>query len=195
MITSTTENNKLDNLLCSPANISQGRQKPDIDRYLIEQIECGCQNAMRTLYHKYYLSLTSLINMCLPRSQDKAKVLHNSFLDIWSGRKTWDRRQSVKVFILSIVKRKINALDEALRRTLTHDNAIKASKGEHSLSSKASDLQHQLSYLSPVHRGLLFLMHKENLSYEQIATIENCSVDSVKKQFLDLLKLLKTQST
>ena len=64
MITNTLETNKLDKFLSSPANISQGHQNPDIDKYLIEQIECGCQNAMRILYHKYYMPLTSLINSC-----------------------------------------------------------------------------------------------------------------------------------
>ena len=191
MITNTLETNKLDKFLSSPANISQGHQNPDIDKYLIEQIECGCQNAMRILYHKYYMPLTSLINSCLPHNQDKAKVLHNSFLDIWSGQKIWDRRQSVKVFILSIVKKKINALNELVKKTFTPNRAIKLSSDESDIKIKMSDLQHQMSYLSPAHRGLLFLLHKESLSYEQIAVIENCSVESVKKRFLDVSKRFK----
>jgi len=32
------------------------------------------------------------------------------------------------------------------------------------------------------------------VGYEQISIIENCSVESVKKQFLDLLRRLKTQT-
>ena len=193
MITNTLETNKLDNFLCSPANISQGHQNPDIDKYLIEQIECGCQNAMRILYHKYYMPLTSLINSCLTHNQDKAKVLHNSFLDIWSGQKVWDRRQSVKIFILSIIKKKINALSKAFKRPLSLNGDMKSSSDEYAPTFKESVLTHQLAYLSPAHRGLLFLLHKENLSYEQIAAIENSSVDSIKKQFLDLLRCLKRQ--
>lgn len=191
----TVDNNKSKNKPNSLANASRAHLTSEIDRYLIEQIECGCQNSMKTLYHKYYVSLTSLIKICLISGQDKAKVLHNSFLDIWSGRQIWDRRQSVKVFIFSIVERKINTFNEEIRRTLNQENDIKAYMGENDLFAKVSDLQHQLSYLSPAHRGLLFLIYKENLSYEQIAIIENCSVDSVKNQFLDLLKRLKPPST
>jgi len=191
MITTLTQNDKLENIAYSLANVSQGHQKPDIDRYLIEQIEGGCQNAMKILYHKYYISLTVLINMCLTQDQDKAKVLHNSFLDIWSGQKIWDRRQSVKVFILSIVKKKINALNELVKKTVTPYRAVKLSNDESDIKIKMSDLQHQMSYLSPAHRGLLFLLHKESLSYEQIAVIENCSVESVKKRFLDVSKRFK----
>ena len=161
------------------------------DRYLIEQIESGCQKSMKILYHKYCTSLTSLINSCLAHHQDKAKVLHNSFLDIWSGHKIWDRRQSVKVFLISIVKKKIDAVNDVFQRTLSPAGAMKS--GDSALTQKGSDLQCQLSYLSPAHRGLLFLLHKENLSYEQIASIENCSVESVKKQILHLLRRLKTQ--
>jgi len=193
MITTLTQNDKLENIAYSLANVSQGHQKPDIDRYLIEQIEGGCQNAMKILYHKYYISLTVLINMCLTQDQDKAKVLHNSFLDIWSGHKVWDRRQTVKVFLISIVKKKINAINQVLKKTLSPDEAMKFD--DSNLALKGSDLQGQISYLSPAQRGLLFLLHKENLSYEQIATIENCSVDKIKKQFLDVLRRLKVQVT
>ena len=183
----------LENLVDSLANASQGHQKTNVDGYLIEQIECGCQNSMKRLYHKYYKSLTSLINSCLTHNQDKAKVLHNSFLDIWSGHKVWDRRQTVKLFLISIVKKKINAINQVLKKTLSPDEAMKFD--DSNLAQKWSDLQGQISYLSPAQRGLLFLLHKENLSYEQIATIENCSVDKIKKQFLDVLRRLKTQVT
>jgi len=83
------------------------------------------------------------------------------------------------------VKKKINALKDVIIRPLSNVGEMKS-------SSDGSDIQNQLSYLSPAHRGLLFLLHKENLSYEQIATIENCSVDSIKKQLLDLFRRLKT---
>ena len=195
MITSALRNSKSERPVYSPANTTQGHQKSDVDRYLIERIECGCQNAMKILYRKYYTSLTSLINACLPNNRDKAALLNNSFLDIWSGQKVWDRRQSVQVFILSIVKKKINAFKDVIKRSSSNDGEMKSSSDGSDMKIIDSDIQHQLSYLSPAHKGLLFLLHKENLSYEQIATIENCSVDSIKKQFLDLLIRLKTPAT
>jgi len=128
----------------------------------------------------------------MTQDQYKAKILHNSFLDIWSGHKIWNRRQSVKVFILSIVKKKINALNEVGRKFLFHDDARQSSTDDSDMKTKALDPQHPLANLSSAHRGLLFLLHKESLSYEQISIIENCSVDNIKKQFLDLLRRLKT---
>jgi len=194
MMTITLQSHTLESPTFSLPETPQSRQKADLDRYLIEQIECGCQIAMKILYDKYYKPLTSFINACMTQDQYKAKILHNSFLDIWSGHKIWNRRQSVKVFILSIVKKKINALNEVGRKFLFHDDARQSSTHDSDIKTKASDLQGPLANLSSAHRGLLFLLHKESLSYEQISIIENCSVESVKKQFLDLLRRLKTQT-
>jgi len=47
VITTTLSNSKSESPVYSPANTMQDHQRSDADRYLIEQIECGCQNAMR----------------------------------------------------------------------------------------------------------------------------------------------------
>lgn len=193
MITAIIEYNKLEYFEHSLFKASRERHKPDTDKKLIEQIERGSRNAMKRLYDKYYLPLTSFMNTCLNCDQTILEILNNSFFDIWSGRKIWDRQQSAKVFILSIVRKKINAHNETIKRTLSHGITMESSSEESGRRIKPLNVQEQLTHLPPEHRGLLFLFYEENLSYEQIAIIENCSADDVKKQFLTLIRLLKTQ--
>lgn len=163
------------------------------DQYLLEQIECKNSNAMQLLYKRYYTSLASFINMCLSDDQDTADILQDSFLDIWLGKKIWDRRQSVKVFILSIIRKKIDNITKVVKRNFLHEKAVAFSCDDLERQTKQSRFQDPLKHLSPRCKSLLFLLYKESLSYEQIAIIESCTVSSVKRRFLEASRRLKMQ--
>jgi len=161
------------------------------DADLLGKIEYGDREAMRHLYSRYLHLLNAFIDTCLINCKKRSEILHNSFLDIWRGKKVWNRQQSVKVFILTIVRKKIEKLNEQTKKNLSHNNNNRYSKKMSKQLQETDNRRQGHTILSHQHRRLLFLIYNENLSYDQVSVIENCSPETVKKRFLDTLMHIK----
>jgi len=171
-------------------NFSSAKNLTDVE--LITGVERGVLKSMEVLYHKYCKSLSYYIEHRLNDKAQRLNILKTVFLEIWQGKEKWDRQHPVIVFMFSIVKRKIDKVNILSGENPSQDES--SDLGEKKLKAKSNTtfLRDKLKSLPSELNSLIHMMYEEALTYEQIAIIENCSVDTIEQRFLRAMTLLKT---
>ena len=111
-------------------------------------------------------------------------------LEIWRKADRFEGRSSLKTWIFSIAKNKsidrnrkharLKYSDEPIE---IKDDALNAAELVN-LSQKASTVRQAVAQLKPDHRRVIHLSFFEDLTYKEIAEIENCPVGTVKTRIL-----------
>ena len=165
-------------------------KRRELDKALIAGVAQGNKGAMNEIYKAYAPALNGFIRLFLADPNDVADITHDTMLEVWRKADRFEGRSSLKTWIFSIAKNKsidrnrkharLKYSDEPIE---IKDDALNAAELVN-LSQKASTVRQAVAQLKPDHRRVIHLSFFEDLTYKEIAEIENCPVGTVKTRIL-----------
>lgn len=176
------------------ANPPENRQTRDSERdaadaALLEHIRNGDRNALQSLYRKYYHPLLRFTYRITGRLDLAEETVNDVMLVVWQDAGVFEARSKVGTWIMGIAYRKAIKLAQGTRRWYSRfaaadfDASIERPERATVPTEQAELedlLEHALSALPPEQRAVVELTYYFGCSYEEIASIVNCPVNTVK---------------
>lgn len=171
------------------------------DQVLLKRIQDDDAQAFDQLFIAYYPGLLRYCKMLLPYPSDEAEeALLDVFFKIWAQRKQLFIHSSLSAFLYTAVKNRVQ--DYYRKRKLKFYGLEGAAEREAVEPYLLPDQQlvykelkeniEQLICLLPERSQLVFRMNREDeLTYEEIASLLNISINSVKTHMFRSIKFLK----
>jgi RNA polymerase sigma-70 factor, ECF subfamily len=159
------------------------------DLALLRRIAAGDRIALRELYTAYYHPVLRFIYRITGRLDLAQEGVNDVMLVVWRKGHGFGERSTVSTWIMGIAYRKaLKALQSARRwtdrfKSVDLDAWIERSEPEleQSPDTDLKDLLDEgLRHLSPEHRAVVELTYYYGCSYEEIAAIADCPVNTVK---------------
>jgi RNA polymerase sigma-70 factor (ECF subfamily) len=184
-------------------NIRPGRARfsdDGADLALLERIGNGDRHALHSLYNTYYHPLLRFIYRITGRLDLAQEGVNDVMLVVWRNGRSFGGRSSVSTWIMGIAYRKALKLLAASRRwtdrfaAAAFEDVIERSDG---LAEQSDDgdlrdlLDEALRHLSAEHRAVVELTYFYGCSYEEIAAIAACPVNTVKTRMFHARAKLK----
>jgi RNA polymerase sigma-70 factor (ECF subfamily) len=170
------------------------------DHVLLERIAAGDRDALRELYGTYYHALLRFIYRITGRLELAQEGVNDVMLVVWRSSRSFAGRSTVSTWIMGIGYRKALKLLAASRRwtdrfaTAPFDDLIERS---HPAPEQSDDgdlrdlLDEALRHLSAEQRAVVELTYFYGCSYEEIAAIAACPVNTVKTRMFHARAKLK----
>ncbi|MEM7507104.1 MAG: sigma-70 family RNA polymerase sigma factor [Pseudomonadota bacterium] len=158
----------------------------DTDQSLLRRVAEGSEEAMRALYDRHQAGMYRFVRSRLNDPFEAADAVHDAMLDVWRKAGRYKPRASVKSWMFTIARNK--AIDQLrkTKRTVTADPdetvPDDALNPEQALaaSQDATLVRWCLQGLSAAHRTVLQLAFFQELSYPEIAEVEDLPLGTVK---------------
>jgi RNA polymerase sigma-70 factor, ECF subfamily len=172
----------------------------EADRALLRRIGQGDRLALRALYTSYYQPLLRFIYRITRRLDLAQEGVNDVMLVVWRSSDSFGYRSSVSTWIMGIGYRKALKLLAASRRWNERFAAVDFTEwversepaGEHSEDGDLRDLLDEaLRHLSAEHRAVVELTYFYGCSYEEIAAVVGCPVNTVKTRMFHARAKLK----
>jgi RNA polymerase sigma-70 factor, ECF subfamily len=170
------------------------------DLVLLERVARGDREALRDLYGTYYHPLLRFIYRITGRLDLAQEGVNDVMLVVWRSSQSFGHRSAVSTWIMGIAYRKALKLLAASRRWTGRlasdpiDDLVERSPllAEHSDDDLRDLLDEALRHLSAEHRAVVELTYFYGCSYEEIAVIAACPVNTVKTRMFHARAKLKT---
>lgn len=166
------------------------------DLELVAKIVSGDQSAMKDVYETHSAALQSFVKSWLADPHEAADVVHETMLEVWRRADRFQGRSSLKSWMFSIARYKaidknrkgsrISYTDiepEIVDETVTPSEAL-------ALTQEAAHIRECIATLSEAHQRVIHLAFYADMTYKEIAEIEDCPVGTVKTRVLHSKKLL-----
>jgi RNA polymerase sigma-70 factor (ECF subfamily) len=159
------------------------------DLQLLARIVHGDRDAFHQLYTTYYHPVLRFIYRVTGQLELAQEGINDVMLVVWRNGDSFAHRSTVATWIMGIAYRKALKLLESSRRWSDHfatadfDEWLERSEvaAEPTLDTDLQDLLGQaLRHLSPEHRAVVELTYFYGCSYDEIASIAQCPVNTVK---------------
>jgi len=170
------------------------------DLELLERINTGDRNAFRLLYAKYYDRLLRFMTGITGQIDLAQEGINDVMLVVWTNGHSFGGRSKVQTWIMGIAYRKALKLLNASRRwrdrfksaDAADWNELSDRTSEPSSSIESLDaLGHALRRLPAKQRAVVELTYRYGYSYEEIAAIVDCPVNTVKTRMFHARATLK----
>ena len=151
------------------------------------------QEALKELYERYAAPLYGVIIRIIKEDSLAEEVLQDCFICYWNKAQTYDQEIAAPfTWMYRIAKnRALNAVRDRASRQLRSDLVIAdTSAGENTESDY--DLKGLIAQLDDQDRKMLSLSFYQGYSHEDIQTIENIPLGTVKSRIRRALKNLRT---
>jgi RNA polymerase sigma-70 factor (ECF subfamily) len=171
-----------------------------VDLALLKRIALGDRNALREIYATYYHPLLRFIYRITSRLDLAQEGVNDVMLVVWRSADSFGGRSAVSTWIMGIAYRKALKLLASSRRWTERfrgapfEEALEHSEplAEHSADGELRDLLDEaLRHLSAEHRAVIELTYFYGCSYEEIAAIAACPVNTVKTRMFHARAKLK----
>jgi RNA polymerase sigma-70 factor (ECF subfamily) len=171
-----------------------------LDVALLERIHGGDRGAFRELYVKYYHPLLRFIYRITGQLESAQEGVNDVMLVVWQNSRAFQGRSRVATWILGIAYRKALKLRQSSRRWWDRFKAedidacdeLSGRAGEHKEAGDLQDLLEKGMRTLPVkQRAVVELTYFYGYSYEEIAAIVDCPVNTVKTRMFHARARLK----
>ena len=161
----------------------------DSDRELLNRIGTGDRDALRELYERHHHALLHFMRRITGQLELAQEGVNDVMLVVWRTSRAFAGRSKVSTWLMGIAYRRALKLLAGSRRwsrllapvdfdawlECSEAPAVAADHGE-----LRDLLQRALSRLSPEHRAVVELTYFAGCSYQDIAEIAGCPVNTVK---------------
>ncbi|HEX6995116.1 MAG TPA: sigma-70 family RNA polymerase sigma factor [Gammaproteobacteria bacterium] len=160
-----------------------------MDTALLARVRGGDRDALQELYRKYYQPLLRFTYRLTGRLDLAEETVNDVMLVVWRDAGAFEARSRVATWIMGIAYRKAMKLAQRARRWYSRfaaadfDASIERTERGAELTERAEleDLLEQaLRVLPAEQRAVVELTYYFGCSYEEIASIVNCPVNTVK---------------
>ncbi|HWM93093.1 MAG TPA: sigma-70 family RNA polymerase sigma factor [Thermoanaerobaculia bacterium] len=179
--------------------MSRTAPTPEGEAALLRRIAAKDRKAFEALYHAYYRRLFAYLLKTTRRIDIAEEVLDDVMLAVWTGASGFDGRSRPSTWIFGIAWHK--AL-KAMARQERHRPESEEVDGEEPADDPgperllarrevADALERALRSLSPDQRAVVELTYYHGFSYQEIAEIMSCPVNTVKTRMFHARRRLK----
>lgn len=170
------------------------------DLALLERIAAGDRAAFEQFYHRHYHALLRFICRITGQLDAAQEGVNDVMLVVWRSSASFARRSKVTTWLMGIAYRKALRLAESRRRWRDRFKAL--DPGEWNELSAAADeptedreledwLERGMRRLPAKQRAVVELTYIHGYSYEEIAAITECPVNTVKTRMFHARAKLK----
>ena len=174
----------------------QARENPD--RQLLQQIAEGSREAFEQLYRAWQTRLFRYLLRMVGDSGTAEELTNDTMIAAWKAAASFKGQSKVSTWLFAIARNKaLNSLRQHQPETVEVEEAMAAtaSAGGQEVSVSRDRLQSvmkaALQQLSPDHREVMELTFYQELSYQEIAEIMQCPVNTVKTRMFYAKKKLQ----
>lgn len=170
------------------------------DAALLTRIVAGDRDAFRDLYTLYYQPMLRFIYRLTGRLDLAQEGVNDVMLVVWRNGRAFGGKSKVATWIMGIAYHRALKLAERERRwwgrhsSVDFDDWIERLDGTEELTGQAelrNLIDQGLRRLSAEHRAVVELTYFHGCSYEEIAAIVNCPVNTVKTRMFHARARLK----
>lgn len=164
-------------------------EQQDADRRLLELVAAGDQTALERLYLRHGPALLAYAQGLLADRYRAEEALQDTLFAVWRGAGSFQARSTVRTWIFGICRR------QAIRRMNGHGpvhvpidttGELAASEpGPETIALARADARavaEAIAELTPIHREVLSLTFGAGLSNEEVATVLEIPVGTVKSR-------------
>jgi RNA polymerase sigma-70 factor, ECF subfamily len=175
--------------------VSAKNSSKERDQELLLAVAGGSRRALEELYLSYHRRLARFLSRFTPRYENVEEIINDTFMVVWQSAKDFRYASQVSTWIIGIAYR--TAL-KSLRRQKNHSGArslddYPEQTTDPTLEAEVQDwLTHGLSQLSVEQRLTLELAYHMGHSLEEIATITQCPVGTVKARMFHAREKLRS---
>lgn len=182
-------------------NRSASLNDDEEDLALLRRIGAGDRDAFRRLYTKYYSSLLGFIYRLTGRRELAEEGVNDVMLVVWRNGRSFAGKSKVSTWIMGIAYRKGLKLAEKSRRWYARFASVDSGAwNEPSTDAEVhtfdadlrNELEHGIAQLPPKQQAVLELTYYYGYSYEEIAAIADCPVNTVKTRMFHARAKLKS---
>jgi len=169
------------------------------DEVLLERVRAGDMPAFDVLYERHEARLFTYLRALLGDRQDAEEVLHDAFLSVLKDRTaTLEKDGAFRAWLYRVARNKASnrrrsghrhdknvAASPAPEESLPADHALEARELEAALASALGRLPHAL--------GELWHLRTSGLSYEQIASVVDAPLGTVKSRMHQMVTVLREE--
>lgn len=172
----------------------------DVDVALMERIAAGDRAAFRQFYERHYDALLRFICRITGQVDAAQEGVNDVMLVVWRRGASFGGRSKVTTWLMGIAYRKALRFLEGHRRWLdrfklvdpTDWNELSTAAEEPTRSRDVEDwLEHGMRQLSAKQRAVVELTYFHGYSYDEIAAITECPVNTVKTRMFHARAKLK----
>lgn len=163
---------------------------------VIARIAKQDRDAFVTLYRNLERPVFRFIQSRMNDPFQSADIMHDVFLEVWRNAGTFQGKSSVKTWVLAIAYRKTIDLFRRQRRIVDLDEFPDVADDDPSAleciwaAQERDMLKECLATLKPAHRAAVELTFFQDMSYGDIAAVENVPEGTVKTRVFHAKKLL-----
>jgi len=167
--------------------LPQGAPGDDVDSRALARITTGDRVEFDDLYRRYYPRLMDFLGRVVNQRELAEEIVNDTMYTVWTAGGTFAGRSKVSTWIFGIAyKKALKRLSRDRRQfteSLDENDDFPADSdpvSETDLAQVRSALERALEHLSPAHRGVVELTYLMDYSYEEIAGIVGCPINTVK---------------
>ena len=163
---------------------------------VLARVAAGDMTAMREIYTEHADAVQRFVRTRLRDEFEAADIVHETMLSVWRGAAGFEGRSTVRSWILSLARNKvIDHLRKHARVSLAEpdETAPDEDPDAEAVIAAAEDARRVracVEMLSDRQRAVVHLAFYEDLSYPEIAAIENSPEGTVKTRIFHAKKLL-----
>lgn len=168
------------------------------DARLVRRIAKGDRQALSELYTLYQRPLFAYLLQLTPDYGLAEELLQDTLVAAWRSARTFEGRSKVLTWLIGIARRQAHntlrqrQLPLADLAELEGMPASDLEPEEFALASVARDeLAQSMRQLTPVHREVLLLIFVQELSYQEVASILEVPVGTVKSRLSNARRALR----
>jgi RNA polymerase sigma-70 factor (ECF subfamily) len=170
------------------------------DAILLTRIKAGDRAAFRELYARYYHLLLRFIYRITGQLESAQEAVNDVMLVVWKNGGSFEGKSKVATWILGIAYRKaLKSLQNSRRwtdrfkaRDIEECDELSAASSELTHATDLQDLlEHGMRSLPAKQRAVVELTYFYGYSYEEIAAIADCPVNTVKTRMFHARARLK----
>ncbi|HEX2803710.1 MAG TPA: sigma-70 family RNA polymerase sigma factor [Sphingomicrobium sp.] len=164
---------------------------------LLEKIRSGDDDAFETLYRAYHPRLTNFLIKMVRRPQLVEEVLNDTMMVVWQRPDSFHGGSKLSTWIFAIAYRKalkgLKRCDDPLEDLDAPNRPSEDDSPEDSSENvRRRDLiAEAMKELSPAHRAVVDLTYYHELDYNEIASILDCPVGTVKTRMFHARRQLR----
>ncbi|GJM15776.1 MAG: RNA polymerase sigma factor [Thermodesulfobacteriota bacterium] len=168
------------------------------DLQLIEEIVDSNKEAFKALYEKYVRQVFSFVYKITRDSKLTEEVVNDTMFEVWKGAANFKGNSTVLTWIFGIAHNKsMNELRKKRPEALDPEEFSRFASSDETAEEivvkkdRSERMNYAMSELSPEHRTVLELTFYNGLSYQEIAEIMECPVNTVKTRMFYAKNKLK----
>jgi RNA polymerase sigma-70 factor (ECF subfamily) len=164
---------------------------------LLERIRAGDGSAFERLYRRYHPRLMNFLLKMVRRPQLVEEVLNDTMMVVWQRPDSFHGGSKLSTWIFAIAYRKalkgLKRFDDPRDDSDVPERASEEEGPEETSASfrRRDLLAEAMRDLSPAHRAVVDLTYYHELDYNEIATILDCPVGTVKTRMFHARRQLR----